>query len=141
MAEAILKQLIAERSDAEQWQIESAGTWAIHGSPPAVFSQFVLQSMGIDIHLHRSQPVSQELMQQSDLILTMENLHKETLAFQFPQFADRIYMISEMVGLMADIPDPMGGDLAGYEETARELKRILSDGLDRIIQLALQKPG
>lgn len=137
MGEAILKRLIAEREDAEQWHIASAGTWANYGSPAAVLSQFVMRKMGMDISSHQSQPVSVELMQQSDLVLTMENQHKEMLADQFAPFSNRIYMISEMVGSMNDIPDPIGGDLSDYEATAQLLERYLSDGLDRICQLAL----
>jgi hypothetical protein len=46
-------------------------------------------------------------------------------------------MLSEMVGLMIDIPDPIGGELVDYEDTANLLEHILTDGLDRIYQQAL----
>jgi protein-tyrosine-phosphatase len=137
IAEAILKRLVADRPDADQWYIKSAGTWANYGSPAAVLSQLVVQKMGLDISTHRSQPVTLELIQHFDLILTMEDQQKEGLALQFKPYADRIYMISEMIGRIEDIPDPIGGELVDYQETARVLERILSDGLDRIYQLAV----
>jgi protein-tyrosine-phosphatase len=137
MAEAILKHLVADRPDATQWYIESAGTWAIDGCPAAKYSQEVMQLMGMDISSHQSQPVRLEIIQRFDLILTMENNHKEALIAQFGKFADRIFMLSEMVGLTMDIPDPIGGELVDYEETAHLLERILSDGLERIYQQAL----
>ena len=139
MAEAILKRLVAERPDADQWQVESAGTWANKGFPPAVLSQLVLQKMGMDISTHRSQPVSLELMQHFDLILTMENNHKEGLSIQFSECADRIFMISQMIGIMENIPDPIGGELVDYEDTAQKLEYMLTNGLDRIYQLALTR--
>lgn len=138
IAEAILKRLVADRLDADQWYVESAGTWANYGSPAAVLSQYVVQKMGLDISNHQSQPVTLELMQQFDLILTMEDRQKEGLVLQFKPYADRIFMISEMIGKVEDIPDPIGGELTDYQETARVLERILSDGLDRIYQLAVQ---
>jgi len=58
------------------------------------------------------------------------------LLCEFWEFSDRIFMLSEMVGLMMDIPDPIGGQLADYEETAHLLERLLSDGLERIYQLS-----
>jgi protein-tyrosine-phosphatase len=137
MAEAILKRLVADRPDADQWYIESAGTWANYGSPAALLSQFVAQTMGMDISTHQSQPVTLELMQQFDLILTMEGRQKEGLTLQFKPYADRIFMISEMIGRVEDIPDPIGGELVDYQETYRVLERILSDGMNRIYQLAV----
>jgi len=137
MAEAILKRLVAERADASRWHIESAGTWASQGSPPVPLAQIAMQSQGLDISLHRSQPVNNELIQKFDLILTMENHHKEGLQNQFKQYYERIFMLSEMIGLVENIPDPVGGDLEDYVATANRLERILSNGLPKIFQLAL----
>jgi protein-tyrosine-phosphatase len=137
MAEAILKHLVASRQDANQWYIESAGTWAKKGYPAAELSQYVMQTMGMDISSHKSQPVSLELVQRFDLILTMENNQKEGMIVQFGQYANRIFMLSEMIGIMMDIPDPIGGEMIDYEETAHRLEHIMLDGLDRIYQQAL----
>ena len=137
MAEAILKRLVSKRPDATQWHIESAGTWALNGCPAAELSQYVMQSMGMDISSHQSQPVSLDLIQRFDLILTMESNHKEGLIAEFGQDKHRIFMLSEMIGLMMDIPDPVRGQLVDFEETARLLERILTDGLEQIFQIAV----
>ncbi|OGO12861.1 MAG: hypothetical protein A2Y53_07365 [Chloroflexi bacterium RBG_16_47_49] len=136
MAEAILKRLVSERPDAEQWFIRSAGTWAVEGFHAASLSQYTMQMMGMDISSHQSQPVTLELIEQFDLILTMENDQKEGMVAQFGQYADRIFMLSEMVGLTLDISDPIGGELVDYQETAQWLEHLLSDGLERINLLA-----
>jgi protein-tyrosine-phosphatase len=136
MAEAILKHLVSTRQDADQWTIESAGTWAMDGYPAAELSQYTMKSMGMDISTHKSKPVRLDLIKRFDLILTMENNHKEGLISEYFEFADRIFMLSEMVGLMMDVPDPIGGQIADYEETARLIERILTDGFERIYQLA-----
>ncbi len=137
MAEAILKRLISTRVDANQWHVESAGTWAIEGCQAAELSQLVMQGMGMDISQHESQPVTDDLLRHFNLILTMENQHKEGLDLQFGQFRDRIFMLSEMVGTVEDIKDPMGKGLPYFEETARKLEQVLTDGFDRICELAL----
>jgi protein-tyrosine phosphatase len=139
MGEAILKKLVAAREDADQWHIESAGTWAIAGSAPAFLSKYVMELMGLDISTHRSQPVSLALLKNFDLILTMENEHKKWLTTQFREFAQRIFMLSEMVGVEEDIADPIGGELSDYAETAQLLDRLLTDGLERINQLAIEQ--
>jgi protein-tyrosine-phosphatase len=137
MAEAILKKLVSERPDAEQWRVESAGTWAMEGNPPALLSQFVMEKMGMDISSHQSQSTSLKLLHNFDLVLTMEDVHKKILQDQYKEIADRIFLLSEMVGEKVDIPDPIGGELIDYEETAYLLEHILVDGLDKIVQLAL----
>jgi protein-tyrosine-phosphatase len=137
MGEAILKKLVSERPDADQWHVESAGTWAMDGSGPAFLSKYVMELMGMDISSHRSQGINLKLLQKFDLILTMEEEHKKWLKTQYSDFAKRAYLLSEMVGEYSDIPDPIGGELVDYQETARQLERMLTDGIDRICQLAL----
>lgn len=139
MGEAILKKLVSERDDADQWHIESAGTWAIDGRDPAFLSKYVMELMGIDISTHRSQPINLKMLRNFDLILTMEKDQKRWLKAQHVEFADRIYMLSEMVGGENDIPDPIGGELVYYQEIAQLLEHILSDGLERIYQLAIEQ--
>jgi protein-tyrosine-phosphatase len=136
MAEAMLKQLAGERPDADRWHIESAGTWATYGHPAADLSQQVMKEMGLDISNHQSKPVTEELLHCFDLILTMEENQKEALTIQFKAYADRIFLLSEMIGIVQSIPDPIGGTLADYQDTARLIQKILVKGQDRIIQLA-----
>lgn len=137
MGEGILKRLIEVRPDNNQWYIDSAGVWAQYGNSPAPLSQFVMQKMGIDISYHRSQPVNKEFLGNFDLILTMESIHKEVLQDQYVRIAERIYMLSEMVGIIKDIEDPISGEMEDYLATAVELEQILSGGLDRILRTAL----
>jgi protein-tyrosine-phosphatase len=136
MGEAILKRLVANRPGAGEWRIESAGTWAEAGNPPTSYSQVVMLKQGMDISKHRSQPIDEDLISQFDIILTMESNHKEALQFVFKQYSDRIFMISEMAGMVEDISDPIGGDYEDYLETAGKIEQMFSAGLDRMVQLA-----
>ena len=139
MGEAILKKLVSERDDADQWHIESAGTWAIEGRDPAFLSKYVMELMGMDISSHRSQPINLRMLQNFDLILTMEKDQKRLLKAQYVDFNDRIYMLSEMVDEEKDIPDPIGGELVYYQQIAQLLEHILSDGLERIYTLSIEE--
>ena len=48
----------------------------------------------------------------------------------------RIYLLSEMVGRQASVADPIGGPLIEYENAAREINAYLTQGFERIIELA-----
>ena len=54
----------------------------------------------------------------------------------FPQYADKIFLLSEMVGENNEVVDPIGRPMVDFKETAREIHRILTNGFDRIKQLA-----
>lgn len=137
MAEALWKSMLGEA--APGWRVESAGTWALEDEPAATKSLQVLRRRGIDASAHRSRMVSRELLRSFNLILTMEQGHKEALQIEFPELADRIHLLSEMVGRRFDIKDPIGGPLVDFEDTARQLEKILDEGSERIWKLAQGK--
>ena len=66
----------------------------------------------------------------------MESNHKEALRVEFPEIADRVYMLSEMVDVQRNVEDPIGGPLVDFVDTAREIDQYLTDGFDRICELA-----
>ena len=134
MAEAMFKAKVV--SSEEPWQVESAGTWAPAGEPASEEVRIVLGKVGLDITQHRSRRVNRRILHGFNLILTMEANHKEALRVEFHEIADRIYMLSEMVGIKRDVDDPIGGPLVDFVDAAREIDRYLTDGFDRINKLA-----
>ena len=137
MASAILKQKVSRLDEPEEWRIESAGTWASEGVPAVQNTQLTLSSLyKSDISDHRSRVVNRDMLSSFNLILTMEKGHKEALQVEFPDLAGRIFLVSEMVGENREIKDPIGGTPFDFRETARELDRILTEGFEKIHQLA-----
>ena len=136
MAMGLFQDKVKER--LTDWKIGSAGTWAVEGEPAMSFVQKLLLQKGIDLREHQSAQVTEALLSPYNLILTMERGQKEGLRIEFPALAGRIYLLSEMVGQVFDIPDPVGGPPAEYEATLREIDQLLSKGFDRINQLADQ---
>lgn len=124
------------KADPARWQVESAGIWAQRGSPPAQYTLEVLQARGIDLEGYRSRPITREMIQEFNLILTMERNHREALRSAFPQDSSKIFMLSEMLGRMSDVVDPVGGPLPDFEDTAGEIETILDKGYERIYRLA-----
>lgn len=141
MAEALFKNKIAGEIDSQDWIVESAGTWAVAGTLAAKNSRLAMYNRELDIEDHRSQPVNGKMLKTFDLILTMEQRHKESLSIEFPEISDRIYVITEMVGRSYDIWDPVGATLAEFENTADELEDILTKGYGIIKRLAVEGSG
>jgi protein-tyrosine-phosphatase len=125
-----------EVDDDLEWRIESAGTWSIEGQPAASNTQEVLAQRNIDISGHRSRSLSGKLLREFNLILTMEEGHKEAIGVEFPEVSNRVYLLSEMIGEIFNIEDPIGGPVEHFELTAQELERIFDRGFQQIKHLA-----
>lgn len=134
MAKYFLQAKVADREG--EWQVDSAGTWAALGQPTNTLVRQALQEFGLQANDHRSKPVSAKLLEQFNLILVMASNHKEALTAEFPHLSDRIYLLSEMVGLRRDVEDPIGGPLVEYQFAAREIKEYIERGFERIQELA-----
>lgn len=136
MAEGLLRLRVG--LDNPDWLIESAGTWAVDGAPATAHAVSTLKERGYDLGYHRSRLVTRALLEPYQLILTMERGHKEALQIEFPEFKDRAYLLSEMIGKQFNIEDPIGYPLSEYQATARDIDQILEQGFERISRLAEQ---
>lgn len=134
MAMGILRHQTSLEEDL--WRIESAGVWAREGNPAHANVELILQEMGVDISRHRSRQVTREMLKKFNLVLVMELGHKEGLRTAFPELANKVLMLSEIVEQRYDIVDPIGGTLADFRETAQELEHLLQEGMEMILQLA-----
>jgi protein-tyrosine phosphatase len=111
----------------------------MEGQQVAANTQLILKERGIDLNDHTSRTVTGTMLSEFNLVLVMESIHKEVLKLAFPEYTDRIYMLSEMMGRFYDIVDPIGEALADFEETALEMERILTEGFEKIGKLAADK--
>jgi protein-tyrosine-phosphatase len=115
-----------------------AGTWAIDGHSVRMLR--LCSNRWFDHEEHISQNVSNVDLNDFDLILTMERGHKEALLAEFPEFSDRIFMLSEMINSTFDVADPIGGGVSDYNKTARFLDDLMRRGYPKIKALS-SKPG
>jgi len=136
MAEALFNKKIDDMGLHEKYQAISAGNWARYGIPAPPDGQQVMKDRGLDTSTHLSQPVTLEMMESVDVVLTMEAGHKEALRVEFPWSENKVFMISEMVDSETGIDDPFTLGLERFEETAQELDDILEHGMAKILELA-----
>jgi len=135
MAEVLFKSILKERGELDEWRVESAGVWAYAGGPATENAQQAMQERGLDLSVHRSQPASNELLAQFDLIVVMTREQQEALLNQDPALADRVILLRELVGEQGDFADPVGGSFEVYQRAADELVKIISEGQPRILKL------
>ena len=142
MAEAQFRQMIAERIgcredevDAHGVVITSAGLSAWGGGKASVGAVEAMAEIGANLSEHESQPVTENLVRQADVILTMTAAHRAALLSQFPDAGGRVAMLSPD---RQDVLDPIGGPLATYRRCAQQIRGHLAVRLDRLVDSFLR---
>lgn len=123
MAEGILRHSL---NGHPGFRIASAGVGAADGQPPSAHSVHALQEWGIDITSQRSQYLTPDLVDGSDMILGMTQSHVESVLMMHPEAADRIYRLRDfdphLDSYERDICDPIGGSFEIYQACRDQIK-------------------
>lgn len=130
MAEGIFNEL--KQGTGLDVQVLSAGIAALDGS---IISEYAIKSMeGLhDISHYRSRLVDEELLKQSDLILTMTKMHRDELLNKFQGLEEKTYLLKEYAfGIQEDIVDPFGGSLQEYQLVRDEIYEAIKKIIDKL---------
>jgi protein-tyrosine phosphatase len=130
MAEGLLKKKLGDVAgvtpeDLEKagFRITSAGIAAMPGGGPATEAVDVMQDSGIEISDHRSQPLSDRMVNEADLILTMTTGHRQMVLAQWPTAGNRVHVLGREQG---DVFDPIGMPMEYYEACAQQIDHHLA---------------
>ncbi|HET9911463.1 MAG TPA: hypothetical protein VFQ13_06195 [Anaerolineales bacterium] len=105
-AEAFRDQLVQDARDAE-WKVNSAGTWTSPGQTPPNEAVELARSHGLTIDRHKTRMLTANMLAEANVILVMEEGHKESIKAEFPFAREKVYLLSQVVeGIAYDIPDP-----------------------------------
>ncbi len=143
MAEVMLKDMLMKEGLTEI-DVQSQG---IIGSPllkvPDIVGK-VMEKEGIDVSKHCSSPITIEAVKEADLILVMEELHKQRILEYAPFAKDKTFLLKEFAyeyenkknnDVLIDdmeILDPIGQTDEIYENCAEEIKKCLVKVIDKI---------
>jgi len=141
MAETIFRLLVAERLGCRPDEIErhgvvvaSAGIAAWGGGKASTGAIEAMREAGGDLSGHASQPVTENLIRQADVIWTMTASHRAALLAQFPEAGGRVALLSPD---RIDVIDPIGGTLETYRKCAADIRKHLAGRVDTLLQEAL----
>jgi protein-tyrosine phosphatase len=95
----------------------------------------VLNKRNFDISNHQTQPITRQLVENFELILTMEDFHKEAIQTEFPESKSRLYMLSEMSNLRINVQDPVGKKLEDFLRCVDEIDQWVLNGMPRILEI------
>src|SRR5438046_1965036 len=131
LAAALLQRALKERG--LDMNVTSAGTGAWDGAPASEGAYLVGLERGLDLSGHRARLLTRELVEQSDLILTMARHHRARVDELGGE--GRVFVLGEYAGREGDeaeVSDPFGGDLDVYRNTCVELEALVGTTAERL---------
>lgn len=138
---ALLQQRVTAAHLEQHVSVESAGVRAVpgHAVDPVIVA--MLDEMGADLARDFAAPVVEAALRQADLVLVMEEAHRQALFYRLPNALPKIFLLSEMAGRNEDIDDPHGGPNAVYAEVLATVSQMLEVGWPRILsRLGIKTP-
>jgi protein-tyrosine phosphatase len=85
--------------------------------------------------------LNKQMLEEFDLVLVMEEGHKESIQVEFPFARHKVHLLSMFAeGISYDVPDPAGaGDEA--REIILDLVTMVGAGYEKICRIAEASPG
>jgi protein-tyrosine phosphatase len=132
MAEAITRRILAEKLAVPEPELEkkgvsvvSAGSFAMPGARATPQAVEAVKELGADLSHHRSRPLTVELIHQADMIFTMGRQHAMAVAALVPSATEKV----DTLDPRGDIDDPIGSDVAVYQDLAGQLRKLIENRL------------
>ena len=118
MAEGFFNMFCAQNGNDDVFSV-SRGIFADAGASVSEFSVIAAKELGTDISSHKAAQLTFDDISSADYVFTMTSSHKELISNTFPGLSDKIFSMSDVAS--ADIPDPFGGDISVYRESAKAI--------------------
>lgn len=115
MAEGILKKLLPQHN------ISSAGIYTADGLGASHYAIEVSKEIDVDISQHKSRQITEEIINDSDLILCMTHSHTKKLE----HVKEKTFTLGGFIGADDEISDPYGGKLDEYRYCRQQLEGLL----------------
>jgi len=121
------------RRDRPDWQVDSAGTWAIPGLPSSRRTLAALEAVGVSAPGHRSVTLTRDHLDHVDIVIAFEHDHVRFIRHMAPEVADRTATLPRLLADdwpgadlsvenptgWVEVEDPAGGDIDDFIRCAR----------------------
>ncbi len=126
MAEALFRELVKDRSD---YAVASAGVAAAPCMAASKHTALLLKERGLDLSAFQSRMLDKAMLDAATHVFAMSSHHRAAIEDEFPAYGDKIYLVSEFVAddtlRGKDVSDPFGQSRVAYEQTLRDLEKML----------------
>lgn len=118
--------MLADMLKGSPASVGSAGTDAPVGSPAALNAVEVMREAGLDLTRHRAQQLTSAMLEVSDLVLVMDDYHRQRVVELSPDVAGRTRLLLSYVDSNEGVEDPIGFSVECYRQTRDAMKSALA---------------
>lgn len=144
MAAALLQHALAAQPEPlRSLEVISAGVAARPGESVSENSITALKKVGLDIAEHRSQPLTQELLDDALAVICMTESHRAMIQVQAEPVPENLFLFREFLPgeVEKEIADPYGGPLRIYESARDEMVESIPSLVAHLKTLIAQNPA
>lgn len=112
--------------------VGSAGTMVSEGHPAAEDAVTYAVEFGLSLENHRARQLSEELLDDADLVLVMDRSHEKMILAFWSHHREKVRYMTEFdprgKGKKKDVADPYGNSARAYRKSFQLIERCV-DGL------------
>lgn len=122
MAEGMLRKMLEKAGEKTKGvKVLSAGTAAVEGQRVSKNAVQIMREKGVDVDDYHATPLTPELIEEADLILTMTRNHKEQVLRMAPKACEKTYTLKEYATRLGDY-DEIVGEIDKLQRIAQRKK-------------------
>ena len=132
LAEAAARKLAAEKG-LKDATFASAGISAYGGAAASEGAMLVALERGLDLSSHHAQPLTPELVEESDLVLCMSEHHVASAIALGGE--GKTFLLDEYASsgkTSSTVADPFGQHIEAYREAADDIDRQVTQAVERL---------
>jgi protein-tyrosine-phosphatase len=134
MAERLVRDAVGKDAELRGRGIEvrSAGLRAWQGTGATAEAATALARYGLDLTGHQATKLTGDVADWADIILVMEEMHRDLLAQRLPAALAKAQLFTEYAGDAGDIEDPYGEPQEVYDLCAARLAELVPGVVARL---------
>ena len=123
--------LFRSRLEGVSAKVSSAGIQALVNQPADVLAQEIAQTHGLDLSPHLGRQVEKSVLEEHELILVMEDHHRDYIRSRFPQVSGKVFLLGKWEEEM-QIPDPYKKSPDFFKEVYSQIDRSVAHWVNRM---------
>ncbi len=124
-AEFLLKQALPHKA------VHSAGLGALNGHDMDATAREVAERHGVCCHAHQARQLTRDLCRQADVILVMENKHKEGVSQLVPEARGKTFLLGQW-SQGQEVPDPYKKSTEAFEHVYKLIAHHCGQWADKL---------
>ena len=127
-------QQLCQQNELTEVEVSSAGLAAREGMPASNFSIDVMEELGLDLKQHLATQLTQERVDEADLVITMGDNHQAFIEKEYSADSTDVRKLLSFLGKDENVEDPTEEDPETFAKCFLTMMPALAQLADRIIR-------